>query len=33
MGTLIIRDTLLVVFGAVVGTWCADRVLLLLGCP
>jgi hypothetical protein len=33
MGTLIIRDGAIVAFGAVVATWCVDRVLLLLGFP
>jgi hypothetical protein len=33
MAPLIIRDVIIIAFGAVIATWCADRVLLLFGFP
>jgi hypothetical protein len=33
MGAFIVRDAVVVVFGATVATWCVDCVLLLLGFP
>ena len=33
MAPLIIRDIAVIAFGAVVTTWCVNRVLLLLGFP
>ena len=33
MGTIIMRDIVVVVVGAMVATWCVDRVMLLLGFP